>query len=115
MVRLLKNIFVLGVPYSVYEGTEMDFPTLKNCDGYCDTSVKKIVINDMSDVEGEPDAKKDLASYKKTLIRHELVHATLYESGLASETWADNEEIVDWIAIQFPKMWALFETAGCVD
>ena len=37
----------------------------------------------------------------KKVIRHELVHAFLFESGLSVNSWADNEEIVDWIAIQF--------------
>jgi len=32
------------------------------------------------------------------------VHAFLYEGGLNSESWARNEEIVDWMAIQIPKI-----------
>ena len=45
-------------------------------------------------------------------IRHELVHAFAYESGLAENSpWAFNEEMTDWIAIQFPKMLKAFETA----
>lgn len=40
-------------------------------------------------------------------------HAFLYECGLNdSSDWARNEELIDWLAIQFPKIQALFEKAG---
>ena len=48
-------------------------------------------------------------------IRHEVVHAFLEESGLSDcslrpeMAWARNEEMVDWIAIQFPKMLEAFK------
>lgn len=45
--------------------------------------------------------------------RHELIHAFLYECGLNdSSDWARNEELIDWLAIQFPKINVLFEKAG---
>lgn len=52
--------------------------------------------------------KLDLLGLK--VIRHELIHAFIYESGLSNENkWAENEELVDWIAIQFPKLKKCFE------
>lgn len=36
----------------------------------------------------------------------------LFESGLGADSWGINEEIVDWIAYQFPKM---AEAFGKVD
>lgn len=48
------------------------------------------------------------------MIRHELVHAFLFESGLSVNSWADNEEIVDWIAIQFPKLQAGFNAVNAL-
>lgn len=48
-------------------------------------------------------------------MRHELTHAMLSESGLQSESaWAMNEEIVDWIAIQGPKLMEVWSTAKCL-
>ena len=53
-------------------------------------------------------------------LRHEITHAFLNESGLQNDTsvpgsgWATNEEMVDWIAIQFPKMKKAFEEADCL-
>lgn len=115
MKNLLKVVPVLGVPYSVYEGTTIDFPDLCDCDGYCDTTIKRIVVSDMSESTGKPGAKADLEHYKRKVIRHELTHAILFESGLSNNSsWAENEEAVDWIAIQFPKLLVMFQTADCL-
>ena len=43
------------------------------------------------------------------MIRHEIIHAFLYESGMkecssATQSWVENEEMVDWFAIQIPKI-----------
>ena len=114
MKNLLKVVTVLGVPYAIHEGTTVDFPALKDCDGYCDTSTKEIVVSDMTESAGSPYSKGDLAHYQRKVIRHELTHALLFESGLACNSWAENEEVVDWIAIQFPKLQALFNSADCL-
>ena len=54
---------------------------------------------------------KELEHYKKRTIRHEITHAILFESGLDHNTeWARNEEIVDFIAIQFPKLLEIFKS-----
>ena len=54
------------------------------------------------------------------IIRHELIHAFLFESGLDANTfieggWADNEEMVDWMAIQYPKIKRVFSTLEIED
>lgn len=59
-------------------------------------------------------SKKDLQSVIKKNTRHELVHAFLWESGLDVQSWANNEEIVDWIAIQFNKMLVAFKEADVI-
>lgn len=49
--------------------------------------------------------------YEKRTIRHEIVHAILFESGLDHNAdWPRNEEIIDWIAIQFPKLLEIFKS-----
>ena len=58
------------------------------------------------------DAKGNLEDFKKSVKRHELIHAFLYESGLDSCSWAYNEEIVDWLAIQWHKINAAFDQLG---
>lgn len=105
------KIDILGTEYELVESNEKEDCRLVDADGYCDTSIKKCVIDDMSNA-GE-NSKQDLPSYQKQVKRHELIHAFLHESGLSVSSWADNEEMVDWFAIQFPKMLRAFKVAGC--
>ena len=103
------TVDVLGTEYSVIQSNKVDDMTLEKCDGYCDHSVKKIVVDTF---QKSPTSLENLESYTKKVIRHELVHAFLFESGLSCNSWADNEEIVDWIAIQFPKLLKAFKDMG---
>ena len=103
------TIKVLGVDYEIIESNREDDNNLEDADGYCDFSVKKIVIDTF---KNRPGSMEDLTEYKKQVISHELTHAFLHESGLDANSWAGNEEIVDWIAIQFLKM---AEAFGKVD
>lgn len=103
------KVNVLGTEYEIIsDATASEYPILEShADGFCDFSTKKILIAEM-----KPDdySMKDLKFYEKKVVRHELVHAFLYESGLdVNSEWARNEEIVDWIALQFPKMNKAFE------
>lgn len=54
-----------------------------------------------------PDSIKDIEAYKRKVKRHEVIHAYFYESGLTD--YAGNEQLVDWIAWQFPKMLETFK------
>ena len=103
------QVNVLGTMYTIQESNKVDDPALEQCDGYCDNTTKMCVIDSMncSDVM----AKQNMKDYKNKVIRHELVHAFLYECGLAENSWANNEEIVDWIANMFPRMKAAFDEA----
>ncbi len=104
------KVNVLGTKYEIVTGVDhKSDPGLgkRGVDGYCDSTIKKIIVAEM--VEDDYSCK-DLKTYEKDVIRHELIHAFLFESGLdASSGWAVNEEIVDWIALQFPKMVKAFE------
>lgn len=97
------KINVLGTPYTVSIVSELNDETLKESDGYCDTSVKDIVIRKELLQVNSDSVAKPAVFFEKTL-RHEIVHAFLFESGLHGDSWACNEEIVDWIALQLPKI-----------
>lgn len=105
------KINILGTSYDLVENCKEEDPQMKDCDGYCDETVKKCAV--IGKFEDDPNNKADLNKHRQKLIRHELIHAFLFESGLAeSSEWAQNEEMVDWIAFQFPKLLKAFEQAG---
>jgi hypothetical protein len=95
------RVNVLGTEYLIIKSNPLSDPKLNNNDGYCDHTTKTIVIDTFQETET---SLGDLDDYEKQVIRHELIHAFLYESGLDGCSWAKNEEIVDWIAVQFPKL-----------
>lgn len=111
---------VLGIEYEIISVEETNdnlekYPSLKECSGYTDITTKQIYILKYKNTE-DTFINLDIL-YKKTL-RHELIHAFLYESGLFNNTnndWARNEEVVDWIAIQFEKILGVFIELQCID
>lgn len=107
------KVNVLGSEWSVMFGTEKEYPNLSEMDGYADFSTHQIVIDTMEKADGQIGSKGDMTAYKKQVVRHEIIHAFLYESGLeacsiTSDNWAVNEEMVDWFAIQSPKIFKVF-------
>ena len=63
----------------------------------------------------EDESEERCKEEEKGILRHELIHAFLSESGLSysslnySSGWAKNEEMVDFFAIQFPKIAKVFK------
>lgn len=106
------KINVLGTEYEIKIADATSDPYLNRMDGYCDDTIKTIVVDKMTPDEN---SKFDLKKHQNKVIRHEIIHAFLFESGLAGNSdWADNEEMVDWIAYQFPKLKKVFEELNII-
>ena len=119
----MQKVNILGAEYEVIEKKyDEDAEFAKNgCNGYCDWSVHQIVICEMTTYRGyENETKAMCDAEEKQTLRHEVVHAFFNESGLmanASKTdkaWPLFEECVDWIAIQGPKIYKVWEELGCL-
>ena len=70
------KVIILGTEYSIFFRDEKDDPKLKNCDGYMDGSVKKIVVgifeSDEMSIENLKDYSKkwfDMRSYMLSSMR----------------------------------------------
>ena len=101
------KITILGSQWEIIDkASETDYPNLKDADGYCDFYAKQIVLGEFTTANGYEYA--DLESFRRKVLRHELVHAFLYESGMTQ--LARNEEVVDWFAIQAPKLLNMFQS-----
>jgi len=108
-----NKIVVLGTKYIIKVVSEEKEPRLKTNWGFCDFHTKEIYINANVTKETE-DSCKNLVDFKNKVIRHEIIHAFLYESGLRENSndiraWAENEEMVDWFAIQSPKIFEIYK------
>ncbi len=107
------TINILGTEYTVTLATEQVEPRLEGCDGFCDETTREIVVENYK--RGLPGSKGKLDLQEQKNIRHEIVHAFLFESGLAENSpWAQSEELVDWIAIQGPKLFKAWQEAGAL-
>jgi len=108
------TVDVLGTRYNIKSvDPNTDDKRLEDANGYCDYYAKEIVAKDYTVTER---SFKDIPSFNRRVLRHEIVHAFLAESGLRGNcNWAHEEEMIDWIAVQFPKMLKAFKEAGALN
>lgn len=110
----MKTVNILGEKYTIEECSVEEDEILNDVDGYCDKTTRRIVVaNKATDSNlGDWDV------YRKKVIRHEIIHAFLFESGLHEclrhDTWGHDETMVDWVAVQFNKLVKAFEEADCL-
>lgn len=105
---------ILGSDWTVeYRNADAD-PLLREDDGYTDPSVRLIVIAN----KREDCSIQDYKYMQRENLRHEIVHAFLFESGLGFNLehieFVHEETMIDWIAIQFQKILKVFKEAGCL-
>lgn len=108
----INGIDILGTRYAIRVRNQQEDEKLKRMDGYCDTSVKLIVVFDGS-VEHPEDALANIMDYRDKVLRHEIIHAFLHESGLSDcSSWDDKgqEQMVDWMALQWHKIQEVFRS-----
>ena len=116
------KVNILGRQYEVIVKKYDDDPAFARdgISGWCDTVTKELVVCDMATYKGyENEPPHTIEDVQKETTRHEIVHAFLYESGLHTNTlnveeWATNEEMVDWISIQGPKIYKAWEEADAL-
>lgn len=107
-MKEITKIDVLGTPYTIFISSMIEDKKLESMDGYTDSTVKDIVVFDLKDCAEDVTAKKDLKAYHTQVLRHEIIHAFFEESGLSNSCVWECEQIVDWFAIQFPKIEKVF-------
>lgn len=122
--RYPKEVTILGETWHIQFLNEENAPEFKerpSTIAYCMPMERIIVVQDEQGQhfpENFTDEAK-IRGFNKSL-RHEIVHAFLYESGLDCNTfmtggkpWAKNEEMVDWFAIQGPKIVKAWKDMNC--
>lgn len=106
----MLTVNILGTEYKVLREKFGD----DGIDGCCDYTSRTIKIrsDNINDVG-------DFNELMKKQLRHEIIHAFLAESGLQSnyehyKQFGHEETIVDWMAIQFPKMYEAFRSVNAI-
>lgn len=111
----MKTVNILGTEYKIiFDVPDEEMP--EDADGCMDQSIQTIKI---AEFESDRNTIQDMDSYRKKVLRHEIVHAFLYESGMwnnsgSTNCWGMDETSTDWIAIQSPKLFQAFKEADCL-
>lgn len=113
-LQLKDTVNILGTRYNIKSvDPNTNDKRLEGANAYCDYYAKEIVAIKYEETE---ESFKDIHAFNRKTLRHEIVHAFLAESGLRKScNWSENEEVVDWIAIQFPKMLKAFQEANALN
>ena len=114
----VKTVDILGSKWTIKYVD--DDPAFEQANGFTNDAAREIVIENVK-MKNDPLSYDMQSQYnnQKRVLRHELIHAYLFESGLGDssnscDAWAVNEEMVDWFAIQSPKMFQTFKEVDCL-
>ena len=99
----MKKVSILGETWTIQEASEENNKILQSCDGYCDWTMKEIFIGE---IKQDETTVKDIWTYKAKVLRHEIIHAFLFESGCTE--MAKDEKMIDWFAMNWNKIEKVF-------
>lgn len=106
----MQTVNILGTEYSIHKQSAKENPKLEDNYGICEQYSKEIILNTLEEEKKDVMRVENVEEFEKKVLRHEIIHAYLGESGLRSSSeWAENEEMVDWFAIQLPKIFKTFK------
>lgn len=115
------TVNILGTEWRIILQTIEENEFFSDCDGYCDPSIKTIFVRNYTDEEqGKVFQYNNRETMRKKVIRHEVLHAFMFESGLwrnsfsVDVSWSMNEEMIDWFAIQGLKIYNAWKQADCI-
>lgn len=114
------EINILGTIYTIIHKSISEDNKLQEMEGYTDVYGKNIIIGKIEErdwCKTEPIERVNII--KNKILRHEIIHAFLFESGLdvnsdRSYSWATNEEMVDWFALQGPKIYDAYKQLNII-
>lgn len=99
------KINILGTPYEIIVD-KSGYLEKNNADGVDRNYSKTILVRDLDDYLDSEATTEEKEARRKETIRHEIIHAFFSESGLKG--YYNDELLVEWLAVQFPKMLDVF-------
>ena len=114
-MKFAEKISILGTEYEIHRQSREQNQKLEKNVGLCERYSKRIIIGTFDEARNDKLCVERIDLLEKQILRHEIIHAFLGESGLMAESnWAENEEMIDWFAIQFEKLHKAFSEAGAL-
>lgn len=109
----MKKVNILGTEYKIKMLSEDEYPKLKimSANGLAELYSKDLIIDSGMNKQTGKEFENFKAFENKT-IRHEIIHAFFHESGL--DDYGGDEDLVNWLSLQFPKILQAFKEADCL-
>jgi len=104
------KLIIFGEEWTVLLRDIETCPILDELDGYTDWTVKQIVIKDTRKYKDKMEMD-DQNAFMCGILRHEIVHAALFESGLPSNEQYDHERIASWLQFKIERLYITMDTA----
>lgn len=106
------EINILGTEYELLFLSEEECSklTAMGADGLAELYSKKLIVN-KDIICDDPRVIDNINEYIKKVARHEMIHAYFHESGL--DDYCNDEVLVDWLAIQLPKIFESVNKFNC--
>lgn len=102
----MRVVLILGEPWKINFNVKID-----DDDADAQTDPHERVINVADNIADGVDVKR--------IIRHEIIHAFMFESGLGfnfeHKPFGQDETMIDWFAIQYPKIKKIFKLMDIED
>lgn len=108
-----RFIDILGTTYEILFVDCNEEPRMKNKDGFVDKTQRKIYISKYNEESGF----KNWKEYEAEIMRHEIIHTFMIESGLDNNwqhpnEFGHDETTIDWFAMQWHKINKIFLNLG---
>jgi len=101
----MKTIKILGETWNLKTNKVLD-----GAWGACDYTSRTIYLcKNFNKLRDEDNSYDNINVHKNKVIRHEVIHAMMLESGIVQNTDLHNEAVVDWIARNHKKMNKIFK------
>ena len=107
----MNEVNILGTTYYL-EIDETDLLKNINADGLHKEYAKKIIVRKLNDFLDDSDSEQEKKERAKEVLSHEIIHAFFSEAGL--DDYSANEQLVNWLAIQFQKIKKVVEETEAI-
>jgi hypothetical protein len=117
------EIQILGTTYIFKNEDSNGIKAFEDADGLVDPTSKTIYLNQdlfFNSYENDLSNYDNPEKHVNRVVRHEIIHCFFFESGLWGSSsdvsnWATSEELTDWIALQFPKIYKIYKDLGVLN
>lgn len=99
-----QTVNILGTEYTIEDDESL---AKTQADGLHEEYAKRISMRKAEDMLTDNDNEQLKKLRYDEVVRHEIMHAFFIESGL--EDYCANEQLINWLAIQSPKIFKVFQ------